>query len=362
MNVTISQSSFSRAVQTVVKAVSTNSTIPALGGILLSAEEGSITLTATDLEKSIRKTVPAYVEDGGAVVVPGKVMESIAKALPDEPIHIGLDGRICTLKCGKTSYRLSTIDAADFPEFPELGDGSSIELPVATLSDMVARTYKSASKDKSRPVLMGIKLSVDDDLVTLTATDSYRLVVADTNLPDSAGQFETVIPADSFKEALSFADPAGTVVISSGTNMTSFTFGTTTYMTRRIEGSFPNAKALVPNTHEMRAVVDIPAMRSALSRVSIFAKGGGSVRIDFADNQMMFTSADINNGEGSESVDVDVDGTMSVAVNAQYLADAIKAMGDADELYVELTKPVQPVILRSYGVVNVLYLLMPVRF
>ena len=362
MNITISQSAFSRAISTVVKAVSTNSSLPILGGILLSAEDGCITLTATDLEKSIRRTIPANVEESGAIVVPGKVVEKIAKALPDQAISISLDGSICQLKCGKTTYRLSTMPAGDFPEFPEVAGGDSIELPVATLSDMVGRTYKSAAKDKSRPIIMGIQLSVDDDLVTMVATDSYRLVVADTNLPEKAGQFSTVIPADSFKEALALADPAGTVVISTGSNMTSFQFGTTTYMTRRIEGNFPNAKALLPKRYEVQATVDLPTMASALSRVSILAKGGGSVRIDLADNQMTLTAADINSGEGSEVVDVDVDGTMSVAVNAQYLADGLKALGDADELYIEVTRPVEPVIIRSYGPVNVLYLLMPVRF
>jgi DNA polymerase-3 subunit beta len=121
------------------------------------------------------------VDEQGATVISGKILSSIVKNLPDTAVHCEMadSARVLELRCGKSRYRLNTLSASDFPEFPTIELTRSIELPSELLSDMVDRVYRVTSRDSSRPILQGVRLSVEENTIRLVATDSYRLAVCD---------------------------------------------------------------------------------------------------------------------------------------------------------------------------------------
>jgi DNA polymerase-3 subunit beta len=273
---------------------------------------------------------------------------------------------VLQISCNKSRYRLNTLDASDFPEFPTYALDQSIELPAALLSDMVDRVYKVVSKDTSRPILQGVMMSVEENTIRLVATDSYRLAVCDSNVETSSTEeaFVTIVPGATFHDVL--ASPAMTEQLLVGTaeSQVVFVFGNTTYISRKIDGQFPNYKQLLPDTCATTVEIDLPQFSAALKRVSVIALSNPSVRFDIdAEGKVMRLSASSpDQGESTESIPVEVTGdSMSIALNYHYVFDCVNAASGEDKISLELQSTMQPGIFKSYDKVNYLYLLMPVR-
>lgn len=365
MKFTVSQSALSKAIAIVSKGL-TNSTLPILSGILIRATEGTLEFQTTDLTISIRHKIPANVEEEGSSVIPGKILTNLVKNLDDAAVTFEGGERTISITSMKSTFRLNTLAPEDFPEFPTFALETSVELPCDVLTDMVERTYKVTSKDKSRPVLGGILLNVENNQLRLVATDSYRLAVCDTNVETSSlsGNFEMIIPGGAFHDALSMASTTGTILIGSTSSQVVFVSGNTTYISRRIEGSFPNYRQLLPSTCSTSVKISVADLAAALKRVSIIALANPSVKFDVdADAALLTLSAASNDqGEAHEEIGCEVSGgSLPIALNYHYVFDCVNALPTDSDVTLELQDSMKPGIFKSYEKINYLYLLMPVR-
>ena len=366
MKFTVSQSALSEALAVVSKGMASNSTLAVLTGIYIKASEGTLEFQTTNLTISIRHKIAANVEEEGETVVSGKILSNIVKTLPDAAVEFEGGDRGVSILCDKSSFRLNTLDARDFPEFPQFDLEQTVELPSALLSDMVDKVYKVTSKDSSRPVLSGVLLTVADNTIRLVATDSFRMAVADSNVETSSleGTFETIVGGNTFHDALTLPSMTENVLIGTTDSQVVFVFGNTTYVSRKIEGNFPNYRQLLPAGCATSVHLDAAQFGGALKRVSVIASSNPSVRLDAdADGRLMRLSASApDQGESSELLDADIEGqTMSIALNFHYVFDCVNAANADTELVLELQSSMQPGIFKSYGKINYLYLLMPVR-
>lgn len=373
MKFTVSQSALERALSVVQKGMGTNSTLPILSGIYVKAQQGSLEFQTTNLNISVRHRIPADVQEDGATVVSGKILSSIVKTLPDAAVSVESDERGCEISCAKSRFRLNTLDPQDFPEFPEYQLSRSIELPSELLTKMVDRVYKVTSKDASRPMLAGILLTVENNVIRLVATDSYRLAVCDSNAETSSTDeaFSAIVPGATFHDVL--ATPSMTEKILVGITQNEqgqdgsqvvFQFGETTYVTRKIEGTFPNYKPLLPKGCSCSISLDCSELAAALKRVSVVALANPSVRFDVdADGGMVTLSASSpDQGESTEQLEAEVQGeSVSIALNYHYVFDCVNAASGQEDITLELQGPMQPAIFKSFSTINYLYLLMPVR-
>lgn len=366
MRFTVSQSALSRALQVVSKGLGANTTLPVLGGIYIKAEAGSIELQTTNVQISIRHAIPANVEDEGCTVVSGKILLNVVKNLPDAAVTFDDEGGAMRITCAKASFRLNTLNASDFPEFPEVELEQTVELPSPLLSSMVDKVYKVTSKDTSRPILGGVLLTVEENTIRLVATDSYRLAVCDTSTETSSvdAPFEVIVPGGTFHEVLSLPSMTDRLSIGLAESQIVFSFGSTTYVSRRIEGNFPNFRQLLPPTCNTTVHIDAAQLAQALRRVAVIATSNPSVRFDAdADGGLLKLSASSpDHGEATEIIDVEVDGeSMSIALNYHYVLDCVAASAQDREVALELLSSMQPATFKSYANINYLYLLMPVR-
>ncbi len=294
MKFVISQSALARGIAVVSKGIGSATNLPVLSGIYILAQEGSIELHTTNLNTSIRHALPASVEEPGAVVVSGKTLASVAKNLPDAAVTFEDDGSVVIISCEKTRFRLNTLPANDFPEFPSFDLERKVELPSTILSDMVDKVYKVTSKDTSRPILAGVLLTVEDNTIRLVATDSYRLAVCDTNTQtDGVDEaFEVIVPGATFHDVLGLPSMTERLSIGMNDSQIVFSFGSTTYVSRRIEGNFPNFRQLLPSTCNSTVHLDAAQLAQALRRVAVIAASNPSVRFDVdADGGMLRLSA-----------------------------------------------------------------------
>lgn len=366
MKFTVSQNALAQALSVVVKGMAASSTLPILSGIYLKAQEGSLEFQTTNLTISIRHKIAANVEEEGETVLSGKILTNIVKTLPDAAVSFEKVDKNVIISCGKSTFKLTTLEARDFPDFPEFALTQTVNLPSDLLSSMVDKVYRVTSKDNSRAILQGIMLTVEDNTIRLVATDSYRLAVTDSNVDtaDLNAPFTAIVPGVTFHDVLSLPSMTDSILVGTTDTQIVFVFGNTTYISRKIEGTFPNYKQLLPANRTTAVTIDIAEFNAALKRVSVIAQSNPSVRFDIdADaKQMQLSATAPDQGESHEILPVEIDGeSLAIALNYHYIFDCVNAASGEKEITLELQSSMQPAVFKSYNKINYLYLLMPVR-
>lgn len=363
MKFTVSQSALMRALTVVAKGMGTNSTIPTVAGVFIRAREGVLEFQTSDLTISMRHHIPANIEEEGEVVIPGKVITNIVKTLPDEAVSF--DGGLHNLQitCGKSTYRLNTIDPGLWPEFPELEPDSSIELPSELLAAMVDKVYRMVSRDDSRPLLTGICLTVEDNTIRMVATDSIRLAVCDSSVECPANEaFKMVVPGVMFHDVLSVPSMTDTITIGMTGNQIIFKFGDTTLVARQIEGQYMDYRKLVPTSCATAVELPLEEFSNALRRMSVIAQQNAAMAfdIDTDANLLRLSARSTEQGESSELLPVEVEGqSVSIIFHYRLVADCLSSVGNAENLRLELSGAQAPGVFKSNGPINFLYMLLP---
>src|SRR4051812_18708600 len=189
MKLSVPRDSLSGALQLVGRAVSTRGTLPSLGGILVIAAEGGLTLRATDMELALTSTLDdATAEQEGTVLLPGRLFGDVVRTLPPGQVTLELraEQRDVEIAAGGARFHLRTLPAEDFPRLPEL-EGESAKLPAGPLAATIDLVARAASRDEVRPILTGVLVQAEGDSLTMVATDSYRLSVKHTRLEAPIG-------------------------------------------------------------------------------------------------------------------------------------------------------------------------------
>jgi DNA polymerase-3 subunit beta len=366
MKFIVSQSALATALSVVSKGMGSNASLPILAGIYIKADEGTLEFQTTNLDISIRHRIPANVEEPGEVVVSGKILNNIVKTLADAAVTFEGEGTQVSISCEKSNFLLNTLDPRDFPEFPEYELDTTIELPSDLLSKMVDKVYKVTVKDNTRPILSGVLLTVENNTIRLVATDSYRLAVCDSNTETSsaAAPFRTIVSGAVFHDVLSLPSMTEKLLIGITGSQVVFQFGNTTYVSRKIEGRFPDYKQLFPDNCSTSVRIGVDRLSSALKRVSVIALANPSVHFEVdADGALMRLSASSpDQGESHEDIPVEVEGdSCNIALNYHYVFDCVNAISGTEDVTLELQSAVRPAIFKAFGKINYQYLLMQMR-
>lgn len=364
MKLSIARSELLDALNTVSKGMSARSTLPILSGIYLDATEGQLSLQATDLEVSVRHSAPALIEDEGQIVVPGKLLSDIVRSLPEAAVTLELDKDIMSVRCQQSAFTVKTLNPADFPKFPTLSIERSISLPAGTLASMVKKVSKAVSRDETRAILTGVLFLIDGPSLRLVATDSYRLAVVERLLDEPIGEdIEAVIPGRAIDEATKLAAAGEVVRIGVSENQIVFEFGETTFVTRRVEGNFPNYKQLIPKEAETTAQLDKEEFLAAVRRVSLMALHNTPLKlsVNHEDQTLALSATTQDVGDASEDLMVKAEGKdVEIAFNHAFLIDGLSSV-PTETVLLEVQSALKPGLLRSRGEEDFLYLLMPVR-
>ncbi|MDH4140235.1 MAG: DNA polymerase III subunit beta [Coriobacteriia bacterium] len=353
------------ALSAVSRGLSSRSTLPILSGILFSAEEsGAVTLQATDLEVSVKNALEANVSESGQSVLPGRLVADIVRALPEAAVEIQLTSDAARIECGTSSFSVRTLPAEDFPRFPEVEGDKSVVLDTKTFTSAVTHVSKAVSRDETRPILTGVLVCVEGPSLRMVATDSYRLAVKEIVLSENAGaEANVVIPGKALDEVARLASGVETITFSVSDSQIVFEVGRTVFVTRRIDGTFPNYKQLIPQETETKVAVSREEMLQAVRRVSLLAQHNSPLRISIqASEQTMTLSATTQDvGDASEALMVKAEGTdVEIAFNHAFLADGLAA-AEGEDVALEMVSPLKPGVLRATQDEGFLYLLMPVR-
>ncbi len=359
LRVTCDREAFVSRLAVVSRAVSTRSTVQVLAGIRLVAGGGELELAATDMELSLRTVVPATVSSEGSVVVPGKLLSDLARLLPSGEISLEVQEASLNVTRGSYASRLHTYAVEDFPRLPP-SNISLTTLAAAPLLETIDRVSRSASRDESRPVLTGILVRFEGSALTMAATDSYRLSMKETALPQPGPDLEAIIPARALGELQRIAAGAETVDLGVLENHVVFHADGVWLTTRRIDGQFPNVKQLIPDAFEIQLKLPRSELLEVVRRAAVMAQRNAPLRLRFAEGELTVSAQSQDVGETRETIPAPYSGEpIEIGFNADFLREGLESV-PTDDIELKLINPLRPGLITAEGEAF-WYLIMPIR-
>jgi DNA polymerase III subunit beta len=347
------------------RAVSTRSAVPSLGGILVRAESGRVSLRATDMEIGLSLSLEAEVSDQGSALLPGRLLVDVVRSLPPGEVTVRLrpEQRDVELTAGSSRFHLRTLPPEDFPRLPEL-DGETLSMPAEAFADTVERVARAASRDEVRPILTGILVTADERTLTMVATDSYRLSVKHTELEQPVPQaLEANVPARALRELsrIVASEAVDEVEIALPGNQVLFRAGGVVLSSRLIEGQFPSYRQLIPDSFDHEVRLPRGEFLDAARRVSQLAQRNAPLRLAFSEGELQIAAETPEVGDASEAMPAPFSGEpLEIAFNPEFLIAGIESV-EGDEIVVRLTSPLRPGLLEPLDGDDFRYLVMPIR-
>jgi DNA polymerase-3 subunit beta len=344
-------------------------------GLLLEVEDGRLSVSGFDYEVSSRITVDATTPESGRVLVPGRLLADIVRALPAQPVDLRLEGTRLVLTCGAARFTLPTLPVEDYPALPAMPTTAGA-LESDVFAAAVAQVALAAGRDDTLPVLTGVRIEIEGDQLTLAATDRYRLAVRTLPWkPETPGLSATaLVPARTLAETAKALTGGPEVLLAlatggSGEGMIGFEGGGRRTTSRLLEGEFPKYRSLLPSESSAFAEVSTAPLVEAVKRVALVAARNAPVRLSFSAEGVVLEAGGQDDAQASERLECGWEGEeMSIAFNPQYLLDGLGAV-DSDTTTLSFTGPTRPAVLTGKrhsdaeptSMADYRYLLMPVR-
>jgi DNA polymerase III subunit beta len=365
----------------VARSLPSRPAVAVLGGVLLEAGSGQdgdrLTISGFDYETSARVELDATVGDPGRVLVSGRLLADITRALPSKPVDVVVDGARATISCGNSRFSLPTMPVEDYPQLPAMPQVAGV-VPGELLAQAVQQVVVAAGRDDTLPMLTGIRVEIDGPRVTLAATDRFRLAVRELEWApaDSALSTAVLVPARTLAEVAKTLAGAGQVelALSAGDGMLGITGGGRRATTRLLDAEFPRFRQLIPTEHTSAAVIEAAPLVEAVKRVQLVTDRVAQVRMEFGDEGLRLAAGGDEVGSAEEELPCELDGDpLTIAFNPSYLLDALGALQSSRAL-LTFTTPNRPALMRpgpepaadeaeggSGLATGYLHLLMPVR-
>jgi DNA polymerase III subunit beta len=367
LKITCSKDALVQALGVVSRAVSTRTSVQILSGILLEPHENGLRVAATDMELSLRATLPAQLEGDGSIVLPGKTLADIARLLPADDVSIEHKPAesVVHIVSGTASYTLNTYSPEDFPRLPALDAVTTFAVEREPLLETIGRVARAASRDESRPVLTGILVQFTAGTLVMAATDSYRLAVKQTALEGTVPELEAIVPARALQELARIANTGDQVEVGVHENQVIFATdpsggGGVWLTTRRIDGQFPNYKQLLPEAFEYELTVPRLELLDVVRRAAVMIQRSTPLQIRFAEGELTVIARTHEVGESKESMPIAFTGeTLEMGFNADFLRDGLESL-EGDDVRVKLISPLRPAVIQGEGD-DFTYLVMPIR-
>ena len=374
MKFTVDQQALTDGVNWVSRSLSTRPIKTELLGIKIDATGDQVILSGSDLETSSKAIFNADIFEKGAVLVPGKLLAEISRSLPNKPITITLDGSRVLVTSGSAKFTLPTLSLDEYPNLPELPAKTGV-IASDTFATAVAQVAIAAGRDDSLPTLTGVHIEIEEDKVTLAATDRYRLAVREFSWDPSTPGLSTsaLLRARTLADAAKSLTGSKTVSLSfaptaSNDRLAGFAGEGKLMTSRMLDGTFPPYRHLLPSESTTTAVVEVAPFLDSVRRVALVADKTIPLRLEFADGGVSLEAGTGEEAQATETIDVLLNGEpISIAFNPTFLADGLQAVG-TPFVQISFTGSNKPAILTGRNEPNgpsidtYKYLLMPMRY
>jgi DNA polymerase-3 subunit beta len=352
MKFTITREQLQEGLTAVAAAVPTKTTLPVLANILLEATKDGLRLSGTDLDIAVGTTVPAAVDQEGAITLPARKLVELVRELPSAGIRITTQGeQRVTIECGRSKFKLLGLPREEFPSFPQLAFDGSSRTTARELQKLIAHVAFAASTEESRPVLNGVLWQLLPDRMRMVATNGHRLAKMEIPMQSTvAQQAELIVPPKALEQFRKLFGPDDEIEIGRSDNHLGFRSATTQVFTRLIEGPYPNYEQVIPRENDKAATAEKASLMSALRRMSIVASDQTHrIRMAFGDGSCRLSVTTPDLGEAQEEITVSYEGEpLDIGFNANYLLEVLKYM-PTDEVRMTFKAPERASTIEPVG-------------
>lgn len=354
----------SQACQNVQRAASAKTAIPAIEGILLTAENSSLTLTGYDLEMGIITSIPARIEEEGSLVLNAHMLSEILRRLPTDVVSIESDSRnIAKIKCGESEFSLIGISAEEYPELPSVMGGYPVNIGQNLLKDMVRKTIFSVAQKDTKVVHTGVRFEIEGNELKMIAVDGVRLAIRKEIINYNGDNINFVVPAKTLNEVVKLmTDEEVDVNIGVGKRHIIFSVNGYSIVSRLLDGEFLNYKAAIPGASKTVISVNTRNLIDSIERTSLIItdKLKSPVKCVFDDN-MISVSSVTSLGTANDRIPADIQGESCViGFNNKFVLEALKVC-DTDEIKIRLNGALAPILIVPPVDESFMFLILPVR-
>jgi DNA polymerase-3 subunit beta len=383
---------FAEAVAWAARSLPVRPPVPVLAGLLLEVSDSpaGLALSSFDYEVSANAQIEVSAAEAGRALVSGRLLAEISRSLPAQPVDVSVEGTRVVVSCGSARFTMPTLPVDDYPALPEMPTTAGT-IGADVFAAAVSQVAIAAGRDDTLPVLTGVRIEIEDDRVTLAATDRYRLAVRELRWqPERAGlSIVALVPARTLADTAKALVGGAQVTVSlstggSGEGLIGFSgrggadqtgqrqTGQRRTTTRLLDGEYVKYRSLLPDDSAAHALLETASFIEAVKRVSLVAPRNTPVRLTFTDEQVTLEAGTTDDAQALESLDakfVSRDGSteeFSIAFNPTYLLDGLGAV-EGETTRIDFTSPTKPAVLRGSKEADASsgddyrYLLMPVR-
>ncbi len=338
MEITVSKFELLRELTATQGVVERKTTIPILSNYLFEASGDKLSLTATDLDLSLRTACDVKVKKEGSCTIPARKLHDYVKLLPDADITIKLlENHWVSIRCGRSNTKMVGMARSNFPSLPPFPTAGVVKIPSQVLRGLIAKTGFAIANEESRYTLNGALMVLKPESITMVATDGHRLAHIERsgeNFEGISGEMKTLVPKKCMDELKSLLDSteAETIDFAKDESTLYFRIGPRLLTSRQLTGQFPNYEAVLPKDNNKSIVLHGEDFGQAISRVAQFAdERSRAVRLKLEKGELKLSASSTETGESEDSLEADYNGDpMTIGFNAQYLTDFLKAVGAGD--------------------------------
>ena len=358
MKLRLERDVLAEAVQWAARSLPLRPSVPILAGLLVRADAEGVTFSSFDYETSAQIHVTAAVADEGVALVSGRLLADISRSLPPKPVDITADDTKMELICGSARFTLQTLPVADYPSLPKMPEATGT-VPSAVFAQAVSQVVVAAGRDELLPVFTGVRVEIDDDTISLLATDRYRMALKELTWNPSRPQISAtaLVPARVLSETSRSMTAGEEVTLSladggTGDGIIGFEghgpAGERQTTTRLLDGEFPKVRHIMDTPAVMNVRVSTADVIAAAKRVALVAERNTSLRMLMGEGFITLEAATGDQAQASEAIEATIDqpgggdpAVTAAGFNPSYLLDGLGAF---DTAYVNFafTAPSKP--------------------
>ncbi len=338
MEITVGKSELLRELTATQGVVERKTTIPILSNYLFEAAGDKLSLTATDLDLSLRTSCNAKVKKDGSCTIPARKLHDYVKLLPDADVTIKLlENHYVSIRCGRSNTKMVGMARSNFPGLPAFPTVGVVKIPAQVLRSMIAKTGFAIASEESRYTLNGALMVLKPESITMVATDGHRLAHIERpgeKFDGVSGEMKTLVPKKAMDELKSLLDStdADTIDFAKDESTLFFRIGQRLLTSRQLTGQFPNYEAVLPKDNSKSINLHSDELSAAISRVAQFAdERSRAVRLKLEKGELKLSASSTETGESEDSIEIDYNGDpLTIGFNAQYVLEFLKAAGAGD--------------------------------
>ncbi|MFK5705807.1 DNA polymerase III subunit beta [Ligilactobacillus sp. LYQ139] len=360
MEFSVNRNAFLTELNAVQRAISTKTAIEILTGLKLDLTDEGLTLTGSNADITIQTQLPVtapnadlIIDSTGSIVLPARFFSEIVKKLPEKTMKVTVNDHYqATITSGSASFTINGLDAVNYPHLPEIDTAEQLTIAGDVLKQIISQTVIAVSKQESRPMLTGIHVTIHNGELLAVATDSHRLSQRKITLATAPKvDYDIIVPGDALRElSRMLSDDDAQLHLRVAENQILFTWGTTAFYSRLLDGMYPETSRLIPQDSSTQVEFNAGVLFQAIERASLLSHAGQNnvVKLELDTNAQRATlsgnSPEVGNVEEELQFNSLSGEGIAISFNPDYMKDALRSFGQAT-IKLTFTQPLRPFTL-----------------